>query len=325
MYLFAKELTLPVLIQKILALDTRITPNHPIRPTLINEYKSRLAGYKGEKSLDFYLSMLPEEKYLIFHHLRLPLGKYYFQIDIILLTTTFGLILEVKNRIGVYHFKKYLNQTTIQTLGKEERIPNPVLQAKLQALKLSKWLKKHHFSEYPIYYQFVNSNEKALIRVEQGNEKILRFICNSEGLVEKINQTANMNQKEKLNQKELRKLKRLLLASHTPDNTNILDYFHLSQDEILTGVHCPKCGCLAMSYKYGTWACPHCKNKSKTAHIQAINHYFLLCKPTISNQELRHFFQIDSPKTAHRILRQLGLAYTGSYKDRKYFQNCVIM
>ncbi|WP_335465220.1 nuclease-related domain-containing protein [Neobacillus drentensis] len=319
--MFAKECTLPILVQKHEALDTRIIPNHPIRPTLINEYKSRLAGYKGEKSLDFYLSMLPEEKYLIFHSLRIPLGNYYFQIDILLLTTTFGLVLEVKNRIGEYHFKKYLNQTTIQTHGKEERIKNPVLQAKLQALKLSKWLKKNHYDDYPIYYLFVNSNEKALIKAEQGNESILRFICNSEGLVEKINQIANMNQKEKLNEKELRKLKRLLLASHTPDNTDILEHFHLSQDDVLTGVHCPMCRCLAMSCKNGTWVCPHCKYKSKTAHIEAINHYFLLYKRTITNKELRHFLQIDSPKTANRILRQLGLAYSGTYKDRKYFQS----
>ncbi|MFK9091494.1 nuclease-related domain-containing protein [Bacillus salipaludis] len=125
--MFAKECLLPLRIQKYEALDPRLIPNHPIRPTLLTEYNNWMAGYKGEKSLDFYLSMLPEEKYLIFHNIRLLLGRYFFQIDILLLCTAFGLVLEVKNRKGEYFFQKYLNQTTL----KNERIRNPIIQKPL--------------------------------------------------------------------------------------------------------------------------------------------------------------------------------------------------
>ncbi|MBV7505239.1 NERD domain-containing protein [Bacillus sp. sid0103] len=319
MQLFAKECLLPLRIKKYEALIRRITEDHSIRPTILIEHKNWMAGYHGEKSLDFHLSMLPESNYLIFHNIRLKLGRYFFQIDILLLTAAFALALEVKNRTGEYLFQKYLNQTILKTNGSEERIKNPVLQAKLQALKLKKWLKAHNCPDVPIHYLFVNSNQKATIRVEPGNEQILTNIVNSEGLIEKISQIASHNKHEKLDKKELNKVKRLLLSNDTPENPDLLERFHICKNDLLPGVQCPICNCLPMEYVYGTWVCPNCKCKSKTAHIQAIHDYFLLIKPSMTNSELRHFLQIDSPKCANKILKSMNLTFAGTLKGRIYY------
>jgi hypothetical protein len=317
--LFAKECALSKRIQKYQAMDRRIASNHLIRADFLTEYKNWLAGYRGEKSVAFFLSMLSDSKYLIFHDLRLKLGKYFFQIDFLLLSPTFALVLEVKNRIGEYHFEKHQHQTTLKVNGTEKRMRNPVLQAKLQAKKLKKWLQKYNCSEVPIYYMFVNSNENAIIRIEPGNEQINQYMCHSEGLVERIDQLANYYKTEVLNAVELRKIKRLLLAHHTPDNPDLLSHFNLSAKDIPTGVQCPECECMPMKYHYGTWSCPKCKHKSKTAHFQAIADYFLLVKPTISNSELRRFLQMKSSKSANTILRALNFSYAGTNKNRVYF------
>ncbi|MDN3018020.1 nuclease-related domain-containing protein [Paenibacillus sp. BSR1-1] len=317
--LFAKKCEISERIQKFEALEPRISPNHPIRPTLLKEYKNWLAGYKGEKSLEFHLSMLPDKKYLIFHNIRLLFGKYFFQIDFLILAAAFALEIEVKNRTGEYFFEKYLNQTTLKVSGTHERIKNPVLQARLQAMKLKKWLQKHNFPEIPILHIFVNSNGKASITAERGNEQILRYICNSEGLLEKISQLANCNKNEILNTKELRRVKRLLLTGHTPENFDIISSFHLTYKDIVTGVQCPKCLFLPMDYTYGSWICPNCQCKSKTAHIKAIYDYFLLYKPSITNSELREFLHIESPTSANRILRKLDFTSTGTKKGTIYF------
>jgi hypothetical protein len=60
--------------------------------------------------------------------------------------------------------------------------------------------------------------------------------------------------------------------------------------------------------------------KSKTAHIPAIDDYFLLIKPTITNAELRAFLHIDSIRVAGKILSTMNLPFTGKYKDRVYYQ-----
>jgi hypothetical protein len=125
---------------------------------------------------------------------------------------------------------------------------------------------------------------------------------------------------DKLDAKELRKLKRLLLSKHTPENPDILKQFNLSPIEIPTGVKCPTCNFIPMEYRYGTWCCQKCNMKSKTAHIPAIDDYFLLIKPTITNAELRAFLHIDSISVAGKILSTMNLPFTGTYKDRVYYQ-----
>ena len=74
------------------------------------------------------------------------LGKYFFQMEYLILCEAFALVLEVKSRIGEYLFEKYLNQATLKYNGHDERVKNPVLQARLQAMKLKKWLHKHKLS-----------------------------------------------------------------------------------------------------------------------------------------------------------------------------------
>lgn len=307
-------------IQKLEALLGRLSNNHPVWPDVVNEYKSRVAGLRGEKSLYFHLSMLSETKYQIFHGLRLQYRGFFFQMDFLILCAAFALVLEVKNRSGEINFKKEFNQSTCKKKGEEERIKNPVLQAKLQAKKLKVWLKDHHCPDIPVHYLFVNSNERTLILSDPGNEQITRYICNSEVLIEKIEQLANFNKKDKMDAKELRKLKRLLLSKHTPENPDILKQFNLSPKDIPTGVKCPTCEFIPMIYQYGSWCCPKCKMKSKTAHIPSINDYFLLIKPTITNAELRAFLHIHSIRVSGKFLAEMKLPFTGTYKNRVYYQ-----
>ncbi|WP_261129354.1 NERD domain-containing protein [Bacillus sp. Marseille-Q3570] len=81
-----------------------------------------LAGHS--KNTLIYLRKLPQEKYFIFHHIRLPSGNSYFQMDIILLSRRLFLFLEVKNISGTLFFEDKFNQMTrINEDGKEERFP----------------------------------------------------------------------------------------------------------------------------------------------------------------------------------------------------------
>jgi hypothetical protein len=303
------------------ALIRRLLPSHLKWPDAVAEYKRRMAGYRGEKSLAFHLSMLPDSQYLILHGLRLLYRQYYFQIDILLLCSTFAMVLEVKNMTGELSFEKNFNQATRKRNGVEERIINPISQARLQARKLKDWLRDHNYTEIPIHYFFVNSNEKTIIRTEARNEQMIQHICNSENLLEKIEQIAKYYKTDQLDKKELKRIKRLLLSNHTPDNPNILQAYNLSPKDILTGVQCPECSTTAMVYKRGKWCCQKCKIHSKTAHIQAIKDYFLLIKPSITNAELCHFLHIDSINIGYKILKSLCLPYTGKFKNRVYHQS----
>jgi hypothetical protein len=75
-----------------------------------------------------------------------------------------------------------------------------------------------------------------------------------------------------------------------------------------------------MIRKIGTWLCPNCNHPSRTAHLKAIEDYFLLIEPTITNQKLRDFLQLYSAKTAAEILKSLPLKRTGSTKGTHYIK-----
>jgi hypothetical protein len=317
MQMYDKVCEISPRIVKLKALESRMPTSNSRKMEVLTEYNNRLKGYLGEKSLEFYLDPLIRSKdYHVFHEIRLLSGNYYFQIDFLILCNKFALALEVKKRSRDWFFDGF-NQAFLLFDGEKEKIQNPVAQVKLQSRKLKHWLEEHQCEEVPIHYLFVNSHEKSKILYEDGNEQI-KNICNSEALIDKIDQIDKFYKEEKLTKQAVRKIKRLLLSKHTPDDPDILKEFNLTPKDLLPGVQCPKCNSLSMKYHYGVWTCPHCKEKSKTAHIKALEDYFLLIKSSITNSQLRYFLQIDSIKSANNILKSLNLPYSGKLKGRVY-------
>jgi hypothetical protein len=316
MHLIMKDCELPLRLQKFEALLRSVEDNHWQRYEILKEYNKWMQGFRGEESVMFHLDPISNEDYRIYHDIRLPLGKYYFQIDVLLTCPRFILVIEVKNRMKDWHFAKLLNQVTVD--GK--RTKNPILQAKVQSIKLKRWLAEHHMTDIPILYLFVNSNEKSKIHIDY-DHKNSRSVCNSEQLLEKIEQIENQHKIEILEEKDLRKMNRLLLAKNTPDNTNLLQHFKMTSEDLMIGVRCNTTKCNSqMRYHAGTWTCPVCKVKSKTAHHQKVLDYFLLIKPSITNTEARTLLHIKSRKIIYQLLAAMNLPCTGKFKGRVYHQ-----
>lgn len=83
-----------------------------------------MAGYRGEQSLDYYLGFLTN--YFILHDLRLPDRDHHFQLDTLLISPYFILILEVKNISGTLIFDDHFKQLIRVTPEKEEGFgPDP--------------------------------------------------------------------------------------------------------------------------------------------------------------------------------------------------------
>jgi ribosomal protein L37AE/L43A len=323
MHLNLKPLKIPERVLVDAACKRRITSFHPKRSEIEEDYHLRMTGYRGEKEISYFLDKLDPEKFDIIQDLRLPCpnSNNFFQIDkLVLSTSILPLNIEVKNWKCDIHFDKHLDQVIkiYPEKNKRERAQNPVLQAREQAQQLGMWLAQQDFGHFPIEYFFANSNEKSIITADPGNEHILNKVCTGETLIDKINRIGQLP--KSLTKSSLKKIEDALLAAHTPPVYDIQKMYNISRNEILPGVHCPKCNLLQMLYKYGIWICPHCNYQSKTAFIPSINDYFLLIKPTITNAELCWFLNISSPDTATYILKSLNLPYTGSRKGRIYYK-----
>ena len=79
-----------------------------------------MAGYRGEQSASSILEVLPENEYFIFHDIRLQGKPHPFQMDLLILSSSFFLILEVKNMAGELYFDDDFKQI-IRTLNEQSK------------------------------------------------------------------------------------------------------------------------------------------------------------------------------------------------------------
>lgn len=134
----------------------------------------------------------------------------------------------------------------------------------------------------------------------------------------KVEEYQTLHQKEFLSVKELKKLTRLLIKSHEPEGSH-LHLYNISPSDIIPGVLCPDCNQFHMERFSKSWHCPSCGADSSNAHEQAVQDYFLLVSPTITNKQLRSFLLLPSQKKASYLLSKMDLQFTGITKNRIYF------
>lgn len=312
-----KERKPPIKLLQTEALLERLKPhNHPKRPSIELDLKKRRTGYNGELTVDYHLSFLTDKKYMIFNDIRLPIAPDYFQIDSLLVTPHYSLPIEIKNISGILTIDPEFNQLSKQFNGIETGYPDPINQANRQKMFLQRWFHNHKLPCPPVEFLVVFSNPSTILKMVPGHKRIPPYdrMIHAQNIVREISKLNTQYTREVI---DLKKVKRLLLNQHRTNYSSILNKYELTESDIIKGVQCERCSQI-MIRKTGNWLCPGCSHLSRTAHIQAIEDYFLLIKPTITNQELRNFLNLSSSKSATLILQSLNLKTTGSTKGTVY-------
>ncbi|HEY4553584.1 MAG TPA: nuclease-related domain-containing protein [Bacillaceae bacterium] len=316
--MIVRERSKPIRLMKLEALYHRLPDSHPRKPIIHSELKIRINGYKGEKSIDYHLSFLSQEKYLILHDLRLQndLG-YFFQIDTIAISPNFIIIIEVKSFQGTIRFDANYGQL-VQTFVNESRaLEDPIAQMERHIIQLENWLHKNKFKMAPLKPLIVISNPATLIETTS-NPSYFKHITHRIKLPMKVFQLEEKYTEKIYSQRELRDLASALIKAHTPEEVDILKDFKISHNEIIQGVRCPECMALPMERLYGKWKCLSCHMTSKDAHLESLKDYTLLMGPTITNKKICEFLHLPSRNVATYILQSLHVPHIGHTKGRKY-------
>ncbi|MDR7000573.1 nuclease-related domain-containing protein [Neobacillus niacini] len=318
--MLVKDRTIPLKILILAAILRRLPLSHAKYQQILDELGRRQAGYEGEQSLDFYYRELPKQKYLIFHDLNLPDGDYNCQIDTLLLTGEFILIIDVKNMAGKLVFDTD-NEQFIQIKNEEEKgYSYPIAQAERHQKYIKKLLAANHFPPVPVVYLVVISNSYAsYVLTGKNSYKIKSKVCKGDVMLKRIHDLECMYATPSLAAKDLRKLSRLFLKMNTPPTGYLLQKFGIQRSDLLTGVQCPYCKYLPLIRKKQKWCCPKCQHYSLDAHIDALRDYFLLVDTKITNREFRRFVHIDSIDLAGRLLRSSNLHFSGTKRNRFYY------
>lgn len=313
--LIVKPIEYPYRALQLEALLSRIRAHHPNISLINQDYQRKLAGYRGEKAVDFPLSFLPDEDYFILHDLRLWDGKHFFQIDVLILHAKYALILEVKNIVGELYFDIDLHQMTRIKGEEKEAFPDPIIQVNRLKRQLEGWLLANQFPAIPIYFLVVFSNSKSILRLSPPQIQTFKnIIIHKEYLPELIPKLTASFKASFLPADERKKLIKCLKKKNTPLDTDILQKYQVNKADIISGVKCECCNQFLMKKHMQHWYCLGCKHKTNQVMIPTLKDYYFLFGEQITNSQLREFLQIDSIYTASRILAKLNLKVTGAGK-----------
>ncbi|MFD2705536.1 nuclease-related domain-containing protein [Salibacterium lacus] len=316
-HLIKKERQIPWKIRKWEALLRRLPAAHPERAKLEEQLAISRAGYRGEASIDYYLAFLPPGDCYILHDLRLPGERdTFFQIDTLLITPHFLLILEVKNIAGTLYFDRDFQQIIRTLHDKEEAFPDPMLQLQRQQSQLQNWLIRHKLPQAPVPGFVVISNPSAVLKTDPAHRDIYHSIIRAAALPHTFDSLQKKYGAVTLTKQQMQKISRKLMKhhqDHIPDIPNEVD-----PRLLLSGVHCPDCYHLPLPRQRGRWYCRVCHSLHPRAHIPSLIDYLLLHKSTITNKEFRTFMKLESPDVAYKLLYHLDLPHSGFNKNRTY-------
>lgn len=314
--MIVKERDVPRMLLKMEALNRRLPSHHKMKAIVDMETGNLRAGYQGEKSLDFILQFLHED-YHIFHDLRLPDAHGYFQIDTLILSPYFSVIIDVKNFSGTIIFDE-LNQCYREKDGSMEPFLHPVEQIRLQQYRLQAWMKQYSIPAHPIIPLIVFSNSNAYIQNLSQNVDIPNMLIKKEYLKTKLDQLKDTYRTQFLSAPHIHALTQHFIKKHTPQDRDVLEKYGITPNEIIKGVFCPACHAVPMMRKWGHWFCPSCACRSKDAHQSALSDYRLLINRLINNRKAREFLKLESDHVVYYLLSQLNVERIGLKSGRSY-------
>lgn len=315
--LIIQPLIIPKYILQTEALERRLPPYHPKKGILENKARSLRAGYNGELALDFPLSFLPDEQYLIFYYLRLSDASGSFQMDTLILSTNFMLIIEAKNMKDHVIYND-MGQTIRIENEKEQAYTNPVDQVNLQHLRLLRWIRQFKFPTIPIEKIVVYTNPKMLLKNQSNDKSLSEKVMHKEKILSKIDEFAATHTSKCLTENQLMELSYQLTSAHTPKEEKVMEKYDVYFEELRKGVICPKCKSMPMRWHKAKWFCEHCHKVSKTAHKHALSDYALLISDYINNRQARELLQLESLYVAKRLLQKECIEQFGVKSGRKY-------
>lgn len=300
------------------SLHRRLPPRHHMKEKVFSELRKEKTGLKGEKEVDFALRFLNQRHYFILHNIRLKDEFGAFQLDTLILSNRFLLILEVKNWYGTVIFGENGQVTRVGDDGVEEGFSNPVAQAQLQQHRFMQWLQARGIPNIPIHFLVVISFPSTIIKSHSLEHPLPKPVIHTNQILFRIQDIEKVYRQDLFTQNQLLKLSKHIIEAHKDTMLNVLDAYNVKQSDLIRGVICPNCSYAPMQRINGKWRCRKCGYVSIHAHLAAFNDYYLLMGHFATNSKMRDFLRITSVDVTRYLLQKANFSYFGTTRGRTY-------
>ncbi|GAA0289382.1 ribosomal protein L37AE/L43A [Gracilibacillus halotolerans] len=287
-----KEKTEPESLIRLRRLVTRLQDPSPY----LHELRNREQGYKYECQLQFFLDRILYQyrSIIILHDIRIPIKRTSFQMDCLLLTPNFGLIIETKGLSGKMSFTQN-GQFFHYDKGE---IYNPISQVIEQRDRLSDFLS---LDNYQFEYVVCLGNPSVSLSTDSSSEWVLDRVIPFDQLKDFIGRLFKKYPQPLIEKNRMINIGKYLKSSHKDD---LHRFYNISSSIVEPGVICPECFRLRMERTRYRWRCMHCGHISKDAHLEDILDWFSMINHVkITNSECKFFLAIDSSRTATTLLK----------------------
>lgn len=307
-------------IAQLKAILLRLPQHHERWNEIQIQLKRELSGIKGQNALEFPLQFLPfEHPPNIIHNIRLKDEHQFFEIDTLLISRHFVLVLEVKNWYGTLYADDERQLIRVGDDGLEEGMPNPFSQVKLQSYRFKKWLANNNLpSHMPMLHLVVIAYSSTIVKSQNHDLPLSPYLIHSNQLPLKIDEFIRDYPDQCLNQSMINRMTEVITSAHQVKRTNPIERFNLKKADFIQGVFCQKCSMASMLRTYGNWTCLHCGMRSANAHLQALKDYQLIFGNEISKRETSEFLKVESLYTVQRLLKNAGLRAAGNTRRRVF-------
>jgi ribosomal protein L37AE/L43A len=293
------------------ALLKRLPAHHAKRAVIQDKLNGAKAGIGGEERLDRLLEFFdPPYPHLLLQDVELP---DHLQIDTMMITQSCIFLLEVKNMGGILRFQQnpsVLHQVTSN--GEIKGHKSPAVQVQTAQLKVEKTVK---LLNYPLRVQsaIVIAYPSQLVENVPPGTKV----WSADEVPLRLN---NLElSKPRISVEKMNALGDYFLATQQTYNPfPLAPKFDIELPQIENGVFCPRCRLKKMDRFLRKWECKSCFLLSADAQYEAIEEWFMLCKPTITTNECKEFLELPNIEAAKRLLKRMDLEESGSKRHRKY-------
>ncbi len=306
-----KQRVEPPEILQLESLLQRVPIVHPLFPHWTEKLRRLSAGFHGEQRVDslFYEISIEIPHYFI-QDLYIQKPKSSHQIDSVLVTNRFVLLLEIKTIAGQLNFDPQLRQfSRTNKDGSVDGMNNPDDQIRRHEKFVQQFLTSQKVS-LPVIGVIVFTYPSSIVNSRPKN----RIIIQGSGLPYLMDQLLAKYPEEILTARKTRHLAGKLLERHSKRELRRIEV----PAGLRRGVLCGKdCGG-TMNLNWRKWICDKCSRIDRYAHFETLLQYRVLISQTITNNEFRKFTGIESVATASKLLRIANMPSEGSYKDRIY-------
>lgn len=276
------------------------------------------AGYSGECNVDSYI-----ERTQITHltkiftdvHLRIS-PTFTFQIDTLIITERYVLIVEVKNLKDTVRFVQ--NPPHLEQMfesGEEVVLDCPVYQIESNKSNLDEWFRQRgiHLKTLGL---LVLANPKTKVKDAPSDFPII-YKKQIPFYLQNLNPSETV-----LSPVQLHDLAREINAEQQRFNPfPLCDYYNIDQRELKVGLLCRYCNQQLQRKNREKWHCESCGKSASNPFDDGINDWFILVKNSITNGECKSFLNLKGSNAARYVLSKSSLLKKGRSRATFYISS----